>query len=78
MNSLRIPQEAIRSYKLNLRLVIIPSEPLAITWQEQVYDHVFFVLDQYAYLDRKLKMYENVFVNQRRTDKQWTQINAKT
>jgi hypothetical protein len=27
MNSLRIPQEAIRSYKLNLRLVIIPSEP---------------------------------------------------
>jgi hypothetical protein len=54
------------------------SHLLAITWREQVYDHVFFVLDQYAYLDRKLKMNENVFVNQRRTEKQWTKTNAKT
>jgi hypothetical protein len=48
------------------------SHLLAISFREQVYDHFLFVLDQYAYLERKLKMNENLFVNQRRTDKQWT------
>ena len=53
------------------------SHLLAISWREQVYDHVLFVLDQYAYLDRKLKMNENLFVNQRRTDKQWTKTKCE-
>ena len=47
-----------------------------ILWQERIayrfnYDYVFSVPDQEADLDRILKTNNNVFVNQRRTDKQW-------
>jgi len=38
---------------------------------------LFFVLDQYADLDRKLKTYNNLLINQNRTDKQWAKTKCE-
>ena len=50
---------------------------LARPWERRVtyrsnYDYVFFVPDQYVYLDRKIKRNNNLLVNKRRIDKQWS------
>ena len=56
----------------NQKLYIESSVSNCTQWAiyQLYHEYVFFVLDQYAYLDRKWKTNDNLFVNQRRTVKQ--------